>query len=362
MVKKNVSLSLRFPFFFLFQVWAYALGLGHLLDPIKMKMHLNKERQLNGTPYGLRVLAQGIKKRTTKTDKNAKQKLRQKWKTRKQEEAVADLGSFSNQISELKDPHFNKLSNFTAKESQLRTKMFYDNDKINRHAAHHFSAIKTLVTKIDMKIQRRKLNGTDKIVDNQFNSTSNSILSVTQKSLQHENCFALEQESKFNSIWMGSDADWTTLNIHLGMDPSKALKQAERALEHYRTKLNDLWNIHGLTAGQGYGVDGQPWCTSHYSFHMVLWHIPLALSGQQFNAIKQILIFEPKLQVPYNLPFFTPFASGTVQARKLKERIKLTVTVTSGRLELKFLAVSKSMFPNKNVEISEGEFVSWEMK
>ena len=325
-------------------------------------MHLNKERQLNGTPYGLRVLAQGIKKRTTKTDKNAKQKLRQKWKTRKQEEAVADLGSFSNHISELKDPHFNKLSNFTAKESQLRTKMFYDNDKINRHAAHHFSAIKTSVTKIDMKIQRRKLNGTDKIVDNQFNSTSNSILSVTQKSLQHENCFSLEQESKFNSIWMGSDADWTALNIHLGMDPSKALKQAERALEHYRTKLNDLWNIHGLTAGQGYGVDGQPWCTSHYSFHMVLWHIPLALSGQQFNAIKQILIFEPKLQVPYNLPFFTPFASGTVQARKLKERIKLTVTVTSGRLELKFLAVSKSMFPNKNVEISEGEFVSWEMK
>ncbi|PFX33506.1 hypothetical protein AWC38_SpisGene1570 [Stylophora pistillata] len=343
------------------QVWAYALGLGNLLDPIKMKMHLNKERELNDTPYGLRVLTQGINRGTKKTN-NAKQKLRQKRKTRKEEEAVVHLDSFFSEVSEFRDPHFNKLSNFTAKKSKLKAKMHYDNYKTNRHTAHHLSAAKKSVMKVDMKIKTRKRNETEKGLDKQFNSTSISIQSVTQKSLKHDNCFALEQESKFNSIWMGSDADWTTLNIHLGMDPSKALKQAEKALEHYRTKLNDLWNIHGLTAGQGYGVDGQPWCTSHYSFHMVLWHIPLALSGQQYNAVKERLIFEPKLQVPYVLPFFTPFASGTIQARKLEERIKHIVTVTSGRLELKFLAVSKSMFPNKKIELSEGEFVSWERK
>ena len=37
------------------------------------------------------------------------------------------------------------------------------------------------------------------------------------------------------------------------------------------------------------------WCSSHYSFHLVLWHIPLSLLGQWYDAVQQKLTFEPKL-------------------------------------------------------------------
>ena len=37
------------------QVWAYTLGIGDLIDPEKMKKHLEKERVRNDSPYGLKV-------------------------------------------------------------------------------------------------------------------------------------------------------------------------------------------------------------------------------------------------------------------------------------------------------------------
>lgn len=33
-------------------------------------------------------------------------------------------------------------------------------------------------------------------------------------------------------------------------------------------------------------VDGQPWCTAHYGFHMPLWHIPFAMTGQTHSVIE----------------------------------------------------------------------------
>ncbi|XP_078367102.1 uncharacterized protein LOC144651095 isoform X2 [Oculina patagonica] len=341
------------------QVWAYALGLGNLLDPVKMKKHLQKERQRNDTPYGLRVLTQGIavKKATTTVNKIT----RQKRKVRR-DEAVARLDSFFSEVKGLQTKsHVEKTLDspkLTVKKTS-KTKT-----KITSKVTRELPTTKHPAKKIEMKIKATRDNKAAKnataLKKQGHPNKITSVPTITQKTLNHKNCFALEEESKFNSIWMGSDADWTTMNIHLGMDPKKALKQAEKALEHYRTKLNDFWNIHGLTAGQGYGVDGQPWCTSHYSFHMVLWHIPLALSGQRYSAVEQKLTFEPKLNVPYALPFFTPFASGTIQGRKHNKRTKYMVTVTSGKLELKLLAISKSMFPKNRINLSQGEYVTWE--
>ena len=296
-----------------------------------MKKHLQKERELNDTPYGLRVLTQGT------ADLNLQKKAPKRYKPKRQKreehdaEAVAHLDSFFSEVSGLQ------------KKTQIEEKP------------------------VHVKNVAEKMSRENETFENAFDKSSrsgkkNSMPPVTQETLNHKNCFALEEESKFNSIWMGSDADWTTLNIHLGMDPEDSLKQAEKALEHYRTKLNDFWNIHGLTAGQGYGVDGQPWCTSHYSFHLVLWHIPLALSGQRYDAVRKVLTLEPRLKVPYALPFFTPFASGTVKARKLDGRTKYIVIVTSGRLNVKLLAVSKSMLPKDHVDLRQGEYVSWERK
>ena len=124
--------------------------------------------------------------------------------------------------------------------------------------------------------------------------------------------------------------------FHLsGADPNKALKRAEKALDHWRSVLKDQWNIHGLMSSQGYGQDGLPWATSHYSFHLVLWHLPLALSGQKYSAPESSLEFWPKFPIPFELPFFTPQASGTLRGSYKtthgKDEEMFSLKVTSGK-------------------------------
>lgn len=341
------------------------MGLGDLLDPEKMKRHLQKERELNDTPYGLRVLTQG---KTEGLVKSIIPRARRKRRIN-EADAVAHLDSFFSEVHGL-----HKKSNVPMKP--MRMKNVTDKKSLRapassfphrKQTASSFEEIARNRTKEDY-MRSRDSNETQKnsykhieVIYKWRQSTRTKVRPLNQEFLNHRNCFALEKESKFNSIWMGSDSDWSTLSIHLGIDPMKSLKQAEKALEHYRTTLNDLWNIHGLTAGQGYGVDGQPWCTSHYSFHLVLWHIPFALSGQRYDAVQQKLTFEPKLKVPYALPFFTPFASGIIKARQLNSgNVKYTVTVTTGKLDVNLLAVSRSMLPRNRVSLAGGEYISWD--
>ncbi|CAF2576069.1 unnamed protein product [Rotaria sp. Silwood2] len=105
-----------------------------------------------------------------------------------------------------------------------------------------------------------------------------------------------------NSIWMGASQDWSVLNLWFNMDLDSALIQSEKGLNHVRQTLNDQWNTHGLYAGDGYGIGGKPWVTSHYGFHMVLWHLPFAITGQYTDLSKGILLFSPKLRSPFILP------------------------------------------------------------
>jgi hypothetical protein len=73
-------------------------------------------------------------------------------------------------------------------------------------------------------------------------------------------CHTAVSEAKYNSVWMGGAPDWAALQISLGgrgVGVEAALAMAEKELDHYRTTLRDQWNIHGLTANDGYGVDGQ---------------------------------------------------------------------------------------------------------
>ena len=147
------------------------------------------------------------------------------------------------------------------------------------------------------------------------------------------------------------------------MDPAKALPHAQKCLDHVRSTLNDQWNFHGLNSGPGYGLDGLPWCTSHYTFHMVLWHIPFALSGQFFSAPEAILSFDPKMSLPFKIPFFTPDAIGILKAREEKDkkglRKKFEIVSTSGSLRLKTLMVSGVKYPKSAVELKEGRSVTW---
>lgn len=213
-----------------------------------------------------------------------------------------------------------------------------------------------------------------KIMNEKFDSSSarSDIIKTTPKHVEangptfpkpnnSSNCSLLRKHSIFKSIWMGASPDWTAMQIHLGMDPYKALEQAKKSLIHYRDHLNDLWNIHGLTAGSGYGLDGQPWCTSHYTFHMVLWHIPFALSGQQYSIIERSLSFYPRVQVPYSLPFFLPYASGIIEAIYSPHRrvVLFKVSVTHGYLVLKSLVISGKIWPGKVLKLEKGESIIW---
>lgn len=232
------------------QVWAYTLGLGHLDDPKRIISHLNKELEINDTPYGLRVMATDIP-------------------------VNKSVGSCPKDIST------SELENL-----------------VGRH----------------------------------------------------------------ESIWMGGNPDWATLQIHLGMDPQKALLQAGKAIEHVRSGLNDQWDFHGLYSGAGYGLDGLPWCTSHYTFHMVLWHIPFAVSGQYFSAPNATLIFDPKFRCPYKISFLTPFAIGTLKCVPIKrgglKTSKFEILSTSGDLHLQHLEVSGIPYPTE-VTLEKGKVITW---
>ena len=162
-------------------------------------------------------------------------------------------------------------------------------------------------------------------------------------------------------LWFSGTHAHDSLVI-LGMDPQKALLQAQTAIEHVRSNLNDQWNFHGLYSGAGYGLDGLPWFTSHYTFHMVLWHIPFAISGQLFSAPNATLIFDPKFSCPYKVSFYTPYAIGTLECAVINRGGTLTkkfeIMSTSGDLSLRYLEVSGSPYPSE-VKLTQGNLITW---
>jgi len=158
-------------------------------------------------------------------------------------------------------------------------------------------------------------------------------------------------------IWMGGSPDWTTLMLWLGGDFNDSMSQAEKALGWWRTGLNDMWNINGIIGGVGYGIDGQPYCTSHYGFHMVLYHIPFAISGQYYNAVNQTLQFNPATPSPYQLPWFVPTSGGYITSSSTGH---YSLTVLYGSVQLSSLSIDDIAYPfGKSMTVSDGETLSW---
>lgn len=76
--------------------------------------------------------------------------------------------------------------------------------------------------------------------------------------------------------------------------------------------------------------------------HMVSWHIPLAISGQQANLPNRSLTFAPKHKAPYSLPVFLPGVLGVLSSTaEGQHSLRLTV----GALELGLLAVDGHAAP-----------------
>lgn len=70
--------------------------------------------------------------------------------------------------------------------------------------------------------------------------------------------------------------------------------------------------------------------------------------------------FEPKLKVPYALPFFTPFANGLVESNFRQDKVVYKVSVMSGELVLRLLTIYDSKFPTKNkIFLQKDKYVKW---
>lgn len=186
-------------------------------------------------------------------------------------------------------------------------------------------------------------------------------------------CAPLVNALKYDSVWMGGAPDWTALQVALGSDGAGmdvAMEMAQRELDHYRTGLRDQWNVHGLYANDGYGLDGQPWCTAHYGFHMPLWFIPYAMTGQLYSAVDQSLIFAPKVSCPYRLPLIATGAVGILTCRlgdtEQGENAgaaepTFTLNVTAGSVTLKMLSSSGVACPASKLTapLTPAVSISW---
>lgn len=186
-------------------------------------------------------------------------------------------------------------------------------------------------------------------MDKQYNNVSGT----KQQHAADESCTAAVKESKYNSVWMGGAPDWAALQIALGDDGvgvDIAMAMAKKELDHYRTTLRDQWNIHGLTANDGYGVDGQPWCTAHYGFHMPLWFIPFAMSKQSFKVVNSAhqseLAFDPVVPCPYTLSVLATGAVGLLTCAQVSPiQQSFNLAITAGSLDLTSLRVGQTAYP-----------------
>jgi len=154
--------------------------------------------------------------------------------------------------------------------------------------------------------------------------------------------------------------------IYLDGDAEEALAMAKKSYNMYATKYRDPWDIKDVYAkhdGRA-KVDrvpqdmdwaaGYPWCNSHYGRQNIFWSIPLALSGQQYDAAEKTLSFDPKAGAPASLPWFFPGANGIVR-RLDKETYQ--VTVLSGELKLARLRIADAP-PVRDVSLEAGQSVT----
>jgi len=156
-------------------------------------------------------------------------------------------------------------------------------------------------------------------------------------------------------IWEGGAPNHATVAIRTGEPPATALENFRKSATSWSQRINDQWNTAGIK-----DTDGYPTVTSHYGFHMVSWHIPLAMSGQLSDLSdpkNRSLTFTPTIPAPYSLPLMLPGVLGTVSSSAAG---KYSVALTVGDLELDLLSVDGHAAPGGTVHLSAaGGPVSW---
>ena len=172
--------------------------------------------------------------------------------------------------------------------------------------------------------------------------------------------------------WMNGVATWSYLSLALlaeaggslptPADITRALDPTMRTAENYRTRLNDMWDLHGLTTGETAGQSenevGQPFITSHYGFFLTNYFLLGALAGQRTDLGAGYLSFLPLFPCPFNVPLLLAGRTGTVSCDAATG--VFTVTLAFGQLQLPAggLSVNGRVYPSP-VSLEAGESVSW---
>jgi len=150
--------------------------------------------------------------------------------------------------------------------------------------------------------QEKKVNDTPfglKVMEEEGRESS------TPRGLYTEN----RQYQRDELVWEAGSIDWSALNIYLGGDVNESLETAGKIFKKWQQQLNDQWDIRDLSTAW----NGEPWCNSHYARQLILWAIPLALSGQQYSASEGRLSFDPAVPPPAQLPVMLPGYTGTLE-------------------------------------------------
>ncbi len=148
-------------------------------------------------------------------------------------------------------------------------------------------------------------------------------------------------------IWEAGSLDWCALNIFLNGEAKTSLAEAGKIYRKWRDQLQDQWDIRDLSTAW----NGEPYCNSHYALQLILWAIPLALSGQQYSAIEGKLSFAPRVKGVFKMPFVTPQACGTLEVTAQNDYI---LRVISGRLEVKWLYID-AVLVGENIVLSKDQ-------
>eukprot|EP00035_Acanthoeca_spectabilis_P015534 m.310465 g.310465 ORF g.310465 m.310465 type:complete len:540 (-) comp16380_c0_seq1:162-1781(-) len=157
--------------------------------------------------------------------------------------------------------------------------------------------------------------------------------------------------------WEGAAPNQATLALRSGAQPpAEALENFRKSATSWSERINDQWNTAGIK-----DTDGYPTVTSHYGFHMVSWHVPLALSGQLADLSakgNRSLTFAPAVDPPYSLPLMLPGVLGVLaSAAEGEYRVSLTV----GAVELDLLSVDGHPAPGGAVSlVAGGPAVAWQ--
>eukprot|EP01065_Artemidia_motanka_P038717 TRINITY_DN47565_c0_g1_i1.p1 TRINITY_DN47565_c0_g1~~TRINITY_DN47565_c0_g1_i1.p1 ORF type:complete len:985 (+),score=290.16 TRINITY_DN47565_c0_g1_i1:57-3011(+) len=163
-------------------------------------------------------------------------------------------------------------------------------------------------------------------------------------------------------VWEMCTHDHVSLLVHRGASVKEALAMSEGSGTSYAKRINDQWNTAGITSNDGY-----PSITSHYGYHMVVWHTLFAVTGQTADMTyrsNSTLTFNPRLTCSpagtgYSVPVLLPGVVGTVSCSATSAGRQFKLAITAGSVQAQTLSVSGVPYPTP-ISISAGQSVHWE--